>query len=64
MIAYALRRLFYALPILVGVNLFTFVLFFVVNPPDAVARAVALLPVAGLGSGQQLTGVCCQARGP
>lgn len=38
MIAYILRRLLYAVPILVGVNLLTFVLFFVVNSPDDMAR--------------------------
>lgn len=38
MTAYLLRRLVYALPILFGVNLVTFVLFFVVNSPDDMAR--------------------------
>ncbi len=38
MTAYILRRLLYALPILIGVNLITFVLFFVVNSPDDMAR--------------------------
>ncbi len=38
MIAYILRRLLYAIPILVGVNLLTFALFFVVNTPDDMAR--------------------------
>jgi peptide/nickel transport system permease protein len=38
MSAYILRRLLYALPILIGVNLITFVLFFVVNSPDEMAR--------------------------
>ncbi len=38
MFAYILRRLFYALPILIGVNLLTFALFFVVNTPDDMAR--------------------------
>jgi len=38
MIAYILRRLLYALPILIGVNLITFTLFFVVNTPDNMAR--------------------------
>ncbi len=38
MSAYILRRLLYALPILVGVNLITFLLFFVVNSPDDMAR--------------------------
>jgi peptide/nickel transport system permease protein len=33
-----LRRLLYAIPILIGVNLITFVLFFVVNSPDDMAR--------------------------
>jgi peptide/nickel transport system permease protein len=36
--AYILRRLLYALPILLGVNVLTFVLFFVVNTPDDMAR--------------------------
>ena len=38
MFAYILRRLFYAIPILIGVNLLTFALFFVVNTPDDMAR--------------------------
>ena len=38
MMAYILRRLLYAIPILIGVNLITFVLFFVVNSPDDMAR--------------------------
>lgn len=38
MLAYLLRRLLYAVPILIGVNLLTFVLFFVVNSPDDMAR--------------------------
>lgn len=38
MIAYILRRILYALPILIGVNLITFTLFFVVNTPDNMAR--------------------------
>jgi peptide/nickel transport system permease protein len=38
MTAYILRRFLYAIPILVGVNLVTFVLFFVVNTPDDMAR--------------------------
>ena len=37
MIAYIVRRLLYALPILFGVNLLTFTLFFVVNSPDDMA---------------------------
>jgi peptide/nickel transport system permease protein len=37
-IAYIIRRLLYAIPILIGVNLITFVLFFVVNSPDEMAR--------------------------
>ncbi len=36
--AYILRRLLYAIPILIGVNLLTFVLFFVVNSSDEMAR--------------------------
>lgn len=38
MTAYILRRLLYTLPILIGVNLITFILFFVVNSPDDMAR--------------------------
>lgn len=38
MIAYIVRRLLYAIPILIGVNVITFVLFFVVNTPDDMAR--------------------------
>ena len=39
MLIYILRRIFYAIPILIGVNLITFVLFFMVNTPDDMARA-------------------------
>lgn len=38
MLSYIFRRIFYAIPILVGVNLITFTLFFVVNTPDDMAR--------------------------
>lgn len=38
MITYILRRLGYGLLVLIGVNLFTFVLFFAVNTPDDMAR--------------------------
>ena len=38
MLAYLVRRLLYAIPILLGVNLITFALFFVVNTPDDMAR--------------------------
>ncbi len=38
MLAYIVRRLLYAVPILIGINLITFVLFFVVNTPDDMAR--------------------------
>ncbi len=38
MIAYIFRRLLYSLPILIGVNALTFVLFFTVNSPDDMAR--------------------------
>ena len=38
MLVYLLRRLLYAIPILLGVNLITFALFFVVNTPDDMAR--------------------------
>jgi peptide/nickel transport system permease protein len=36
--AYLVRRLLYAIPILIGVNIITFTLFFVVNTPDDMAR--------------------------
>ncbi len=38
MIAYIVRRMLYAIPILIGVNILTFALFFVVNTPDDMAR--------------------------
>ncbi|KOR32208.1 peptide ABC transporter permease [Achromatium sp. WMS3] len=38
MFAYLIRRILYAIPILIGVNIITFVLFFVVNSPDDMAR--------------------------
>ncbi len=38
MITYLIRRMLYAIPILIGVNLLTFALFFVVNTPDDMAR--------------------------
>jgi peptide/nickel transport system permease protein len=38
MLAYILRRVLYAIPILVGINLITFALFFLVNTPDDMAR--------------------------
>ncbi len=39
MIAYIVRRILYAVPILIGVNLLTFILFFVINTPDDIARS-------------------------
>jgi peptide/nickel transport system permease protein len=39
MFAYIIRRLLYAVPILIGINLLTFTLFFVVNSPDDMARS-------------------------
>jgi len=39
MIGYIIKRLLYAIPILIGVNLITFMLFFMVNSPDDMARA-------------------------
>ncbi len=39
MFAYILRRMIYAIPILIGVNLITFMLFFMVNSPEDMARA-------------------------
>jgi len=38
MFAYIIRRFLYAIPILIGVNLLTFSLFFIVNSPDDMAR--------------------------
>jgi peptide/nickel transport system permease protein len=38
MTAYILRRALYAIPILIGVNIITFLLFFVVNSPEDMAR--------------------------
>lgn len=39
MFVYLLRRIIYAIPILIGVNFITFALFFMVNSPDNIARA-------------------------
>lgn len=39
MMTYIIRRILYAIPILLGVNLITFLLFFAVNSPDDMARA-------------------------
>ncbi len=39
MLAYIVRRMLYAIPILIGINILTFVLFFVVNSPDDMARS-------------------------
>ena len=38
MIAYIIRRVLYAFPILLGVNIITFALFFMVNSPDQMAQ--------------------------
>lgn len=38
MLAYIVRRVLYAIPILIGVNVLTFALFFIVNTPDDMAR--------------------------
>lgn len=38
MIHYLLRRIIYAIPILIGINIITFALFFMVNSPDDMAR--------------------------
>ncbi len=38
MLQYILRRVLYAFPLLMGVNILTFILFFVVNSPDDIAR--------------------------
>ena len=39
MLAYIVRRLLYAIPILIGVNLLTFTLYFVVTSPDDTAAS-------------------------
>ena len=39
MLSYILKRILYAIPILIGVNLITFMLFFMVNTPDDMARS-------------------------
>ncbi len=36
--SYIFRRILYSIPILLGVNLITFLLFFMVNTPDDMAR--------------------------
>lgn len=38
MTQYIIRRFFYAIPLLIGVNIITFMLFFIVNSPDDMAR--------------------------
>lgn len=38
MMHYIIRRILYAIPLLLGVNILTFILFFVVNSPDDMAR--------------------------
>lgn len=38
MLVYIIRRILYAIPILIGVNILTFSLFFIVNTPDDIAR--------------------------
>jgi peptide/nickel transport system permease protein len=40
MLAYIIRRILYAIPILIGVNLIIFALFFLVNSPDQMARMI------------------------
>lgn len=39
MFAYIIRRILYAIPVLIGVNIITFALFFLVNTPDDMARS-------------------------
>lgn len=39
MLTYVIRRILYAIPILLGVNILTFALFFILNTPDDMARA-------------------------
>jgi len=65
MLGFVLRRLGYGLAILVGVNLFTFVLFFSVNTPDDMARLFAV-PVSQLGTAlslMELKGIIKQEGG-
>ena len=40
MLTYIIRRTLYAIPILIGVNILVFLLFFVVNSPDQMARKI------------------------
>ncbi|MBI5345282.1 MAG: ABC transporter permease, partial [Deltaproteobacteria bacterium] len=40
MLTYIIRRILYAIPIIIGVNLLTTVLFFYVNTPDDMARKI------------------------
>ena len=39
MLNYIIKRILYAIPILIGVNLITFMLFFTINTPDDMARS-------------------------
>lgn len=39
MFGYIIRRVLYAMPVLIGINIITFALFFLVNSPDDMARA-------------------------
>ena len=39
MMAYVVRRCLYAIPLLIGINVLVFVLFFLINTPDDMARA-------------------------
>jgi peptide/nickel transport system permease protein len=39
MLSYIIKRILYAIPILIGVNLITFMLFFTINTPDDMARS-------------------------
>ena len=40
MLTYVIRRLLYAVPIVIGVNILTALLFFYVNTPDDMARQI------------------------
>ena len=42
MLQYIIRRVLYAFPLLLGVNVLTFVLFFVVNSPDDMRRRLPI----------------------
>ena len=65
MTAYIVRRALYAIPILIGVNIFTFALFFFVNTPDDMARMqLGLKRVTPGGDRQVEAGARLRQAGP